>query len=339
MRDLNDLYYFVRVVENGGFAPAARATNMQKSKLSRRIQQLEDRLGVRLVNRSTRQFSVTDVGRDYFDRCVAMLAEAEAADLVVAEIRSEPKGMIRVNCPSALLYYPFAPLFTQFLAAYPGVQIQLENSPKPVDVIAEGFDVAIRGRFPPLESTELLMRKLDLMAFCLVAAPDLLAGRGIEVPADLTGLPSIAQGPPQKDYQWRLERDDGQKALVGYTPRYISDDIPGVRDAALAGVGIVRLPLSAVEPDIAAGRLVHVLPGWNPTTLILHAVFPSRRGVTPAVRCLLDFLAAKLAAGRIVGDRSIVTASHSAGAVALGAVALRMDGPTDKATVHLHPPA
>jgi DNA-binding transcriptional LysR family regulator len=298
MRDLNDLYYFVRVVDHGGFAAAARATNMQKSKISRRIQQLEDRLGVRLVNRSTRQFSVTDIGHDYYERCVAMLSEAEAADQVVAEIRAEPRGLIRVSCPVALMHYGFGPLFARFLAKHAGVKITLESTNRHVDVIAEGFDVAIRARFPPLEATDLMMRKLNSIALCLVATPELLERRSINSPADLSVLPSIALGPSQRDHHWRLERADGQTANVSFWPRFISDDLAALRDAALAGVGVVQLPTPVVQQQIHSGELVHVLPDWKPQTVIVHAIFPSRRGVMPSVRILLDFLAAEAAATR-----------------------------------------
>lgn len=291
MRDLNDLYYFVRVVDHGGFAAAARATNMQKSKLSRRILQLEDRLGVRLVNRSTRQFSVTEVGRDYYKRCTAMLAEADAADQVVAEIRAEPKGLIRVNCPVALMHYGFGSIFARFLAKNTGVQIVLESTNRHVDIIGEGFDVAIRARFPPFEATDLVMRKLDTIALCLVATPAMLKGLSIISPADLACLPSIALGPSQRDYRWRLERRTGQVASVGFCPRFISDDVAALRQAALAGVGIVQLPTMVVRQEIEAGNLVHVLPDWEPQPIVVHAIFPSRRGVMPSVRALLDYLA------------------------------------------------
>jgi DNA-binding transcriptional LysR family regulator len=298
VQDLNDLYYFVRVVDNGGFAAAARATNMQKSKLSRRIQQLEDRLGVRLVNRSTRQFSVTDVGQEYYERCVAMLLEAEAADQVVAEIRSEPRGLIRVSCPAALMHYGFGPLFAGFLARHRGVKITLESTNRHVDVISEGYDVAIRARFPPLEPTDLVSRKLDLIHLCLVARPDLLDGKTMLSPADLNGLPSIALGPTQRDHHWRLEQASGQTANVSFSPRFVADDMAALRDAALAGVGVVQLPIMMVQQEIDAGRLVHVLPDWKPQTVIVYAVFPSRRGMAPSVRAFLDFLGSEPVSAR-----------------------------------------
>src|SRR5688572_17786186 len=144
MQDLNDLYYFVQVVDHGGFAPAARALGLQKSRLSRRMLALEGRLGVRLLNRSSRRFSVTEIGREFYERCVAMLVEAEAAEQVIAEVSAEPRGVIRVSCPIALIGFQFGALVAKFMAENPAVEIHLEATNRRVDVLAEGFDVAIR---------------------------------------------------------------------------------------------------------------------------------------------------------------------------------------------------
>ncbi|HET6605577.1 MAG TPA: LysR family transcriptional regulator, partial [Rhodopila sp.] len=128
MQDLNDLYYFVQVVDHGGFAAAGRALGLQKSRLSRRILMLEERLGVRLLNRSSRRFSVTEIGREFYNRCVAMLVEAEAAEHVVAEVSAEPRGIIRVSCPVALLSFQFGALIAQFMAKHPAVEVHLEST-------------------------------------------------------------------------------------------------------------------------------------------------------------------------------------------------------------------
>ena len=291
MQDFNDLYYFVQVVDHGGFAAAERATGLQKSKLSRRIQQLEDRLGVRLLNRSSRRFSVTEIGREYYDRCVAMLVEAEAADRVIAQVRAEPRGVIRVACPVTLINIQFGALFARFLAAYPDIELHLESTNRRVDVIAEGFDVAIRVRFPPLEPSDLVMRRLDTSTHCLVASPALMAGRTIKSPADLGSMPSLASGQARTEYHWQLEHTDGGTANVTHSPRLVTDDMTALREAAVAGVGIVQLPTILIGRAVKAGELVPVLPDWRPPAGIVHAVFPSRRGLLPSVRALLDFLA------------------------------------------------
>lgn len=297
MQDLNDLYYFVQVVDRGGFAAAGRALGLQKSKLSRRILALEERMGVRLLNRSSRRFSVTEIGREYYDRCVAMLVEAEAAEQLVAEVRADPRGVIRVSCPVALLSFQFGELISRFLAENPAIQVHLEGTNRRVDVIAEGFDVAIRVRFPPLEPIDLVMRKLDTSTQCLVASPSLLSIPPTS-PADLHGLPSLDLGPAHRDHQWQLDAADGRTAAVPHHPRLVTDDMAVLRQAAMRGVGIVQLPTMMIWQDIEAGGLVHVVPDWRPRAGIVHAVFPSRRGLLPSVRTFLDFLATECAAQR-----------------------------------------
>lgn len=301
MQDLNDLYYFVQVVNHGGFAAAGRALGIQKSKLSRRILQLEERLGVRLLQRSSRRFSVTEIGREFHDRCVAMLVEAEAAEQLVAEMRTEPRGVVRMSCPTALLAFQFGALVARFMAANPAVEVHLEATNRRVDPVAEGIDIAIRVRFPPLEPTELVMRRLDESTQCLVASPQLVP-HALASPADLADLPSLDLGPPHGQHVWRLHHADGGSASVNHPPRLVTDDMAALREAALAGVGVVQLPTMMIWEDIQAGRLVHVLPDWRPRSGVIHAVFPSRRGLLPSVRALVDFMATECEAQRRHAD-------------------------------------
>ena len=289
MIDLNDLLYFARVVDHGGFAAAGRAIGVPKSKLSRRIQRLEDQLGVRLLNRSSRRFSVTELGREFYDHCAAMLREAEAAEQVVAEVRAEPRGIVRIACPVALLDFQFGDLIAEFMAIYPAVEVYVEATNRRVDVIAEAFDLAIRVRFPPMEPSDLMMRQFDVSTQCLVASPA-IAATSLASPADLAGLPSLDLGPPRRDHHWRFAAADGRTATVPHRPRLVTDDMSALRKAALRGLGAVQLPTLMVWQDVAAGRLVHLLPGWEPPAGIVHAVFASRRGLLPAVRALIDFL-------------------------------------------------
>ncbi len=291
MDDLNDLYYFAQVVEHGGFAPAGRALNTPKSKLSRRISTLEERLGVRLLQRSTRHFSVTETGQEYYRHCVAMLVEAEAARQVIERNRAEPQGVVRMSCPTALLHYRIGDLVSQFMAENQKVQVHLDATNRRVDVIGEGLDLALRVRFPPLEDSGLVMRTLAASPQRLVASPDFLRDLDLPlVPADLSKLPSLDWGPP-RDHMWHLEGPNGANAEVRHTPRYITDDMTALRQAALRGVGIVQLPLMVVDQDLDQGRLVDIIPQWVPRSGIVHAVFPSRRGLLPSVRTLIDFLA------------------------------------------------
>ena len=146
MQDLNDLYFYVQIVDHGGFAPAGRALGLPKSTLSRRLAALEERLGVRLIQRSSRHFSVTEIGQMYYQRCVAMLVEADSAQDIIERHRSEPQGSVRISCPLALLDYGVNELLARYMAAYPQVKLEVESTNRRVDVIREGFDVALRVR-------------------------------------------------------------------------------------------------------------------------------------------------------------------------------------------------
>lgn len=294
MDDLNDLYYFAQVVEHGGFAAAGRALNMPKSKLSRRIALLEERLGVRLLQRSPRHFSVTELGQEYQRHCQAMLVEAQAAREAIERTRSQPQGLVRMSCPTTLLQYRVADLLSRFMLEYPKVQVQLEATNRRVDVLGEGLDLALRVRFPPLESSDLVMRVLADSPQRLVASPEFMQSRELPLlPADLSGLPSLDWGPP-REHSWCLEGPAGATAEVRHRPRLISDDMSALRRAALYGVGVVQLPCMVVERDLAAGRLLDIIPHRAPRGGMVHAVFPSRRGLLPSVRSLIDFLAEQM---------------------------------------------
>lgn len=292
--DLNDLSYFAHVVAHGGFAPAGRALGIPKSKLSRRVALLEQRLGAQLILRSTRSFAVTELGRSYYMHCRAMLNEAEAAEESVVMAHAEPRGIIRMTCPVAMLSARISDMVAEFLARHPRVELHLEETNRKVDVIAEGIDLAIRVRPPPLEDSDLVMRVLSDRGQCLVASPALLARVGTpEAPADLSSLPSMALGLPQNEHLWTLYGPDGARAEIHHQPRYVTRSMLALRSAAIAGVGIVQLPRMVLIEEMARGQIVPVLPGWEPRREIIHAVFASRRGQLPAVRLLLDHLVAR----------------------------------------------
>ena len=297
MQDLNDLYYFAKVVEHGGFAPAGRALGEPKSKLSRRIALLEERLGVRLIQRSTRRFSVTEVGQTFLAHCRAMLVEAEAAAESIEMTRSSPRGIVRLSCPTMLLEFRVAAMVAGFMAGCTDVQVHLEATDRRVDVIAEGFDLAIRVRPPPLEDSDLVLKVLAERTQCLVAAPALLERHGpVHGPADLPLLPSVALGVPQGEHAWHLLGPDGAVADVPHAPRLVTRGMAALREAALAGVGVAQLPAMVVRDALQDGRLLRVAPDWAPPKEIVHAVFPSRRGLLPSVRLFLDHLAGSFAA-------------------------------------------
>lgn len=294
MQDLNDLYYFVQVVEHGGFAAAGRALGIPKSKLSRRILELEERLGARLLHRSTRKLVVTDLGQEYYRHCVAMLIEAGAAQEAIDRSRSEPQGLIRVSAPPALICFEVAPMIARYMSANPRVVVELLSTSRHVDVIGEGIDVALRVRFPPLEQTELVMRALGESPQRMVGTPALIAGMALPLlPADLGAMPSLDLAPMLPKHIWELHDAGGACVRIFHKPRLVTDDMAQLLHAALQGIGIVKLPTMVVDAHIETGALVDVMPGWMPLGGIVHAVFPSRRGLLPSVRSLIDFLAAE----------------------------------------------
>lgn len=291
MQDLNDFAWFVKVVEHGGFAAAGRACHQPKSKLSRRIAQLEERLGVRLIQRTTRQFTVTEVGQTFYRHCKAMLVEAEAAQEAVAALQAEPRGTVRITCPVTLLHVHVGPMLARFMVRYPGITLQLEATNRRVDVVAEGVDVAIRVRPAPFDDSDLVLRVLADRGHCLVASPQLVQQMGEpRTPKDLSHWPGLSMGAGKQVHLWELGGPAGAKVEIPFSPRFITSDMLSLREAAMAGLGVVQLPLLMVKDQFAAGKLVRVLPEWEPRREVIHAVYPSRRGLLPSVRALVDFL-------------------------------------------------
>lgn len=297
VQDLNDLHYFVRVVDHGGFAAAARALDEPKSKLSRRVAGLEERLGLRLLHRSTRTVSVTEIGASYYTRCKAMLVEAEAAQEVIDQQRSEPCGTVRMTCPVALLEARVGDMLADFLAEYPRVTLHLESTNRRVDVATEGIDLAIRVRPPPLADSDLVMRTLSDRGQCLAATPALIERLGTpDAPVELDRFPSLAVGRPQQHHAWHLVGPNDERVRVEHHPRYVSHSMSALAAAATASIGVVQLPNMMIADALHRRDLVPVLPDWAPPREIIHAVFASRRGLLPSVRALVDFLVARFRA-------------------------------------------
>ncbi len=287
--DLNDYAYFAEVVAHGGFAAAGRVLREPKSKLSRRIAGLEARLGVRLIERSSRRFRVTDVGKAFYERCRAMLAEAEQAEALVAEAQSEPHGLIRFSCPTGLMEVVSGPV-AAFLDRYPRVRLQLVATDRPVDLIAERIDVALRVRTVLDSDAALTMRSLGPSVRILVAAPR-WSGQFGDITQLSTG-PVLASSDEPAGVEWHLETDDGRTQVLRLDPRLGCADLAAVRAAAVAGLGVALLPDHVCRQALNEGKLVRILPQWRGKPGLVHLVFTTRRGLPPAVRKLIDHLAA-----------------------------------------------
>ncbi len=291
LSDLNDLRLFAEVVERGSFTSAARALGLQTSKLSRRVRALEEELGIRLLNRTSRSLSLTETGRRFHQHCLALVAEARAAKEIAEQTRSQPKGTVRISCPVALLGSGVADVVARYAQDNPQVQVLVDATARRVDVVEEGLDFAIRVRLPPLEDTDLAVRHLGPSVFVLVASPELVARHPSPTTIEsLAEWPTLSMASNSERYVWNLFDATGRAVSLAHRPRIATDDIASLRVAAHAGVGVAMLPKEIVDDDLRAGRLVHVLPELASKQALVHAVFPTRRGMVPAVRHLLDAL-------------------------------------------------
>jgi DNA-binding transcriptional LysR family regulator len=286
--DLNDFVYFAEVVSHGGFAAAGRVLREPKSKLSRRVAGLEARLGVRLIERSSRRFRVTDVGQAFYERCRVMMSQAEQAEALVTDAQAEPNGLIRFSCPIGLVDM-ISGLTTSFLELYPRIKLQLVAVDRPVDLIVERIDLALRVRTSLDSDASLTMRSLGTSVRILVASPS-LAQRITDIDS-LRTVPILSTTDDADEVTWSLDAGDGRNTTLRLQPRLGCTDMAVVQAAALTGLGVALLPDHICRAALAGGQLVRVLSPWAGQKGIVHLVFTTRRGLPVAVRKLIDHLA------------------------------------------------
>ncbi|KIH83478.1 LysR substrate-binding domain-containing protein [Pseudomonas batumici] len=291
MQDLNDLYYFAKVVEAGGFAAAGRLLGIPKSRLSRRIAELEERLGARLLQRTTRQLKLTAVGERYLRHCQAMLLEAEMADEAVASMSSEPRGRLRVSCPVGLAQEFMPWVISSFLSAHPLVQLEVLMVNRRVDLVTEGIDVALRVREQGDEDPLLVTRRLRQAQTFILATPAFLEQHPITRLDDLRSVPILGALEADRLVHLSLINAEGEKRELTLEARLGVDDFVVRKACALAGLGFTVLPMLYCEEELANGTFVRILPEWSLPSGWLQAVYPHRRGVLPAVRAWIDHLA------------------------------------------------
>jgi DNA-binding transcriptional LysR family regulator len=297
MQDLNDLYYFSQVVEQGGFSAASRVLNIPKSRLSRRIALLEERLGVRLLQRTTRRLRLTSAGERYLHYCKEMSATARAADDAMQHLKSEPTGRVTVSCPISIAQQMLAPLLPEFMDTWPGVNVQLLVTNRRIDLIREGVDLALRVRDKLDTDAEMIVRRFGMSAGNLVASPSYLERNGNpQSPQELAAHALLNFAPAGSEQPWLLLGPDQAQASVQVNARLTCDDFVVLVEAAVRGRGIALLPTVATAAETSRGRLTQVLPDWHSAEGIVHCIYPSRHGMTPAVRALLDFLSERLPA-------------------------------------------
>ncbi|WP_375765718.1 LysR substrate-binding domain-containing protein [Archangium gephyra] len=290
MQDLNDLFFFTEVVARGGFSQAGRALRQPKSKLSRRVAQLEERLGVRLIERSSRRFRVTDVGQAFYEHCRSVMAEVERAEEAVAATRGEPHGSVRFSCPLGLMEI-LSPLLSDFLARHPRVNLQVVATNRRVDLIDERIDVALRVRTTLDTDASLILRTLARSRRILVASPTLVPRLGdLRDAALLASWPTLSATEETGQDVWELVGPEERTISVRHEPRLTCGDFGALRVAAEAGLGVALLPEHTCAPGLRSGQLVQVLPDWHAPDGSVHLVYTARRGLPPPVSALIDFL-------------------------------------------------
>ena len=291
MIDLNDYFYFVHVVEKKGFSPAARALDMPKSRLSRHVSRLEERLDIKLIQRTSRQFKVTEAGQIFYQHARALLEEMEAAEAAIQSRKTSLSGRVTLSCSVGVAQYAIKDLVLQFLADQSKVDLVQQITNQPVDLIASGIDMAIRGHTEPLPDSSLIQRHLATVSWHLFASPNYLSETGYpKSPYDLIKRKSLKVGWQPTSGHWTLQNTEGLKTNVPFSPQLSSDDMSTVKSAAIAGLGIVSLPAYTCRKEITNGSLIRVLPDWVSGKAQLSLLMPSRKGQSPAVRAFSEFL-------------------------------------------------
>ncbi len=291
--DANAILAFVRVVEAGSFRGAALELGLPKSSVSRKVAELEERLGARLLERTTRRVRLTDVGAAYFRQVAPAVGSLRQAEQMVAELQSEPRGLLRISVPVVFGQLFFGELLGEFLRRYPGVQMAVDLSDRQVDLLKEGYDLVVRAG--PLPDSTLRVRRLGASRVSLFASPSYLAARGVPTrPQELAEHDCLVMGQTGNPVTWTFAGP--RKPLhVEVRVRAAVNSFFVLRDLAVAGLGIVRLPAFLAERAVREGSLRSVLDGFQTPVAPLQLVYPSGRNLAPKLRALLDFLGERLA--------------------------------------------
>jgi len=288
MDKLSSLKAFVKVVELGSFSEAGRQLRLSRSAVSKYIADLENDLGVQLLNRTTRQASPTENGQAYFERALSILADLDAADQMVAHQQSTPRGLLRVNAPMSFGTIKLGPALADFMALYPEMQIQLVLTDEHVDPVQEGLDVTLR--IAELESSSLIARRIMPIARVVCASPDYLAAHGTpKHPSELRRHKLLTYGFLLTGNQWKLSGPDGDH-WVQPDWTLCANNAEVLRDAAVKHRGVALLPAFLAEQQLKSGALRIILPDYKSPLIALYAIYPPTRHLTMKVRLFIDFL-------------------------------------------------
>lgn len=292
MDKLASIRAFTRVVAHGSYSQAARELRLSRSAVSKHVIDLEEALGVQLLNRTTRHVAPTENGQAYYDRCVAILADLEEADLAVSRLQAEPRGLLRVNAPMSFGTIHLGRALGAFMTANAGLQVQLNLSDELIDPVEGGYDVTLR--IADLPSSSLVARRIAPVEVVLCAAPAYLADRGApRHPDDLRDHDCLNYGNQATGNQWRLTGPDGAVHWVPVPWRLSCNNGDVLRDAAVGGCGIALLPTFILGDAVRRGALRTVLDGYAPPPRALHAIWPPNRHLSAKVRLFVDFLVAR----------------------------------------------
>ncbi len=290
--DLNDIIVFTKVVETRSFTGAGEQLGLPKSTVSRKLAQLEERLGVRLVQRTTRKLALTDIGQAYYERCSRIVADLAAAEQLVTDMQATPRGRIRITAPIDLSTRHLGAIIAEFLASHPDIYIELDASDRVIDLIEEGFDVGVR--FGPLPESTLIARKLCTFDGVLCAAPSYLARRGMPATVEeLEDHDRVLFTPSPRTQSWTMLHGEASYEF-GRPAHFASNNVGAVHDAALSGAGIAMLTDFMIAADMESGTLVPVLPEWRGREIEAHAVYPARQNLPPRLTLFLDHLSKAL---------------------------------------------
>jgi DNA-binding transcriptional LysR family regulator len=294
-RDLNDVLAFTHVADSGSFTRAAERLGWPKSSVSHRVARLEECLGARLLERSTRRLRLTDVGARFHEHARRVLQELDLAAATVASFRARPQGRLRVSASVVLGQALLPAMLAEYAALYPEVELFVDLTNRRVDLLEEGFDLAIRaGELP---DSSLVSRRLGSATARLYAAPAYLRLHGTPASAGDLGTHALLDNAPAVSAAgWPLSHDDGREHGVPARFRLAANDALLLRELAATGAGIASLPAFVAAPAVAAGRLVPVLPGWATRRVDVHAVFPSHKSLSPALRAFVDLAVQRLGA-------------------------------------------
>jgi DNA-binding transcriptional LysR family regulator len=288
MDRMTSMAAFVKVVESGGFSAAARTLGMSPSMVTAHVQSLEERLGVRLLNRSTRRVSLTEVGQAYYERCLQVLADVEDADQIAQALQSTPRGTLRLNTSIAIPPL-LAPVIAEFVALYPDVSINLTMTDRMIDLVEEGFDLAVRNMSVP--DSSLVVRRVATYRFVVAGAPSYLAARGTpKQPADLAHHNCMIYSHSAWGNEWRFAAPNGEQSVTVRGNLQANSD-NALRLAAVHGQGLALAPSFLLIDEIKAGRLIPVLTEFLQTENAINAIYPHRHHLSAKVRSFIDLLA------------------------------------------------